>query len=73
MSCRMGTSQFVHQEKFTKQRLLKMTAVDFFLELCLQDFLFFSLLVLIRFITMLILNVWVTITILRYRKTKKTD
>uniref|UniRef100_A0A8C3CFB0 Solute carrier family 66 member 3 n=1 Tax=Cairina moschata TaxID=8855 RepID=A0A8C3CFB0_CAIMO len=29
--------------------------------------------VLIRFITMLILNIWVTITILRYRKTKKTD
>ncbi|XP_032041586.1 solute carrier family 66 member 3 isoform X1 [Aythya fuligula] len=29
--------------------------------------------VLIRFITMLILNIWVTVTILRYRKTKKTD
>ncbi|NWW49610.1 PQLC3 protein, partial [Pedionomus torquatus] len=35
--------------------------------------LFFSLLVLIRFITMLILNIWVTATILHYRKTKKTD
>ncbi|NXS77098.1 PQLC3 protein, partial [Pandion haliaetus] len=34
---------------------------------------FFSLLVLIRFITMLILNIWVTATILHYRKTKKTD
>ncbi|XP_030345129.1 solute carrier family 66 member 3 [Strigops habroptila] len=29
--------------------------------------------VLIRFITMLILNIWVTATILQYRKTKKTD
>ncbi|XP_069706621.1 solute carrier family 66 member 3 [Phaenicophaeus curvirostris] len=29
--------------------------------------------VLIRFITMLILNIWVTATILHYRKTKKTD
>ncbi|KAJ7414427.1 hypothetical protein WISP_84171 [Willisornis vidua] len=28
--------------------------------------------VLIRFITMLILNLWVTATVLRYRKTKKT-
>ncbi|NXX75928.1 PQLC3 protein, partial [Urocolius indicus] len=34
---------------------------------------FFSLLVLIRFITMLILNIWVTATILHYRKIKKTD
>ncbi|NXC16237.1 PQLC3 protein, partial [Corythaeola cristata] len=30
-------------------------------------------LVLIRFITMLILNIWVTATILHYRKTKKTE
>ncbi|NXM84131.1 PQLC3 protein, partial [Oenanthe oenanthe] len=42
-----------------------------FSELCLQNI--FSLLVLIRFITMLILNIWVTATILHYRKTKKTD
>ncbi|NXL97067.1 PQLC3 protein, partial [Tyrannus savana] len=34
---------------------------------------FFPLLVLIRFITMLILNIWVTATILHYGKTKKTD
>ncbi|NWX12066.1 PQLC3 protein, partial [Aegotheles bennettii] len=33
----------------------------------------FSVLVLIRFITMLILNIWVTATILHYRKSKKTD
>ncbi|OWK63329.1 PQ-loop repeat-containing protein 3 [Lonchura striata] len=46
------------------------TVVDFF-DLCLQYF--FSLLVLIRFIVMLILNIWVTATILHYRKTKKTD
>ncbi|NWX36382.1 PQLC3 protein, partial [Notiomystis cincta] len=45
-------------------------AVDFF-DLCLQYF--FSLLVLIRFIIMLILNIWVTATILQYSKTKKTD
>ncbi|KAM9382863.1 solute carrier family 66 member 3 [Phaethornis superciliosus] len=32
-----------------------------------------DLAVLIRFITMLILNIWVTVTILHYRKTKKTD
>ncbi|KAM6367110.1 LOW QUALITY PROTEIN: solute carrier family 66 member 3 [Alca torda] len=32
-----------------------------------------DLAVLIRFITMLILNIWVTATILHYRKTKKTD
>ncbi|NXK34984.1 PQLC3 protein, partial [Piprites chloris] len=32
-----------------------------------------DLAVLIRFITMLILNIWVTATILYYRKTKKTD
>nr|XP_009680547.1 PREDICTED: PQ-loop repeat-containing protein 3 isoform X6 [Struthio camelus australis] len=32
-----------------------------------------DLIVLIRFITMLILNIWVTATILHYRKTKKTD
>ncbi|NXV69362.1 PQLC3 protein, partial [Molothrus ater] len=44
--------------------------VDFF-DLCLQYF--FSLLVLIRFILMLILNIWVTATILHYRKIKKTD
>ncbi|NXT29744.1 PQLC3 protein, partial [Syrrhaptes paradoxus] len=30
-------------------------------------------LILIRFITMLILNIWVTATILHYRKAKKTD
>ncbi|RLW12142.1 hypothetical protein DV515_00000703 [Chloebia gouldiae] len=29
--------------------------------------------ILIRFIVMLILNIWVTVTILHYRKTKKTD
>ncbi|NXF18340.1 PQLC3 protein, partial [Rhodinocichla rosea] len=46
------------------------TAADFF-DLCLQYF--FSLLVLIRFIVMLILNIWVTATILHYRKIKKTD
>ncbi|KAF2982193.1 hypothetical protein EK904_002617 [Melospiza melodia maxima] len=34
---------------------------------------FFSLLVLIRFIVMLILNIWVTATVLHYRKIKKTD
>ncbi|XP_042747899.1 solute carrier family 66 member 3 [Lagopus muta] len=32
-----------------------------------------DLIVLIRFITMLVLNLWVTATILRYRRTKKTD
>ncbi|XP_031360314.2 solute carrier family 66 member 3 [Lonchura striata] len=32
-----------------------------------------DLAVLIRFIVMLILNIWVTATILHYRKTKKTD
>ncbi|NXC09576.1 PQLC3 protein, partial [Orthonyx spaldingii] len=32
-----------------------------------------DLVVLIRFIVMLILNIWVTATILHYRKTKKTD
>ncbi|NXL92089.1 PQLC3 protein, partial [Alectura lathami] len=32
-----------------------------------------DLIVLIRFITMLILNIWVTVTVLRYRKAKKTD
>uniref|UniRef100_A0A8B9Q519 Solute carrier family 66 member 3 n=1 Tax=Apteryx owenii TaxID=8824 RepID=A0A8B9Q519_APTOW len=32
-----------------------------------------DLIVLIRFITMLILNIWVTATILHYRKTKKID
>ncbi|NXJ15407.1 PQLC3 protein, partial [Odontophorus gujanensis] len=32
-----------------------------------------DLMVLIRFITMLILNIWVTATILRYRRAKKTD
>ncbi|XP_017673589.1 PREDICTED: PQ-loop repeat-containing protein 3 isoform X2 [Lepidothrix coronata] len=32
-----------------------------------------DLAVLIRFITMLILNIWVTATILHYKKTKKTD
>ncbi|NWI88036.1 PQLC3 protein, partial [Pitta sordida] len=32
-----------------------------------------DLAVLIRFIIMLILNIWVTATILQYRKTKKTD
>ncbi|NXB08002.1 PQLC3 protein, partial [Cnemophilus loriae] len=32
-----------------------------------------DLAVLIRFIIMLILNIWVTATILHYRKTKKTD
>ncbi|OXB84412.1 UNVERIFIED_CONTAM: hypothetical protein H355_010839 [Colinus virginianus] len=32
-----------------------------------------DLMVLIRFITMLILNVWVTATILRYRRAKKMD
>ncbi|XP_040524789.1 solute carrier family 66 member 3 isoform X1 [Gallus gallus] len=32
-----------------------------------------DLIVLIRFITMLILNIWVTATILRYRRTKKTN
>ncbi|XP_065487178.1 solute carrier family 66 member 3 [Caloenas nicobarica] len=32
-----------------------------------------DLAVLIRFITMLILNIWVTATVLHYRKTKKTD
>ncbi|KAM9616451.1 solute carrier family 66 member 3 isoform 2-T2 [Morphnus guianensis] len=32
-----------------------------------------DLAVLIRFVTMLILNIWVTATILHYRKTKKTD
>ncbi|NWI68222.1 PQLC3 protein, partial [Todus mexicanus] len=37
-------------------------------------FLFSPLLsVLIRFVTMLVLNVWVTATILHYRKPKKTD
>ncbi|NXY44047.1 PQLC3 protein, partial [Ceuthmochares aereus] len=36
-------------------------------------FIFFSFSVLIRFITMLILNIWVTATILHYKKTKKTD
>ncbi|NXR31642.1 PQLC3 protein, partial [Zosterops hypoxanthus] len=44
-------------------------AVDSF-NLCLQ---FFFLLVLIRFIIMLILNIWVTATVLHYRKTIKTD
>ncbi|NXX70389.1 PQLC3 protein, partial [Spizella passerina] len=34
---------------------------------------FFFLLILIRFIVMLILNIWVTATILHYRKIKKTD
>ncbi|XP_062345681.1 solute carrier family 66 member 3 isoform X3 [Cinclus cinclus] len=29
--------------------------------------------ILIRFIVMLILNIWVTVTILHYRKTRKTD
>ncbi|POI23706.1 hypothetical protein CIB84_012546, partial [Bambusicola thoracicus] len=33
----------------------------------------FSFVVLIRFITMLVLNIWVTATILRYRRTKKTN
>ncbi|XP_025892874.1 PQ-loop repeat-containing protein 3 [Nothoprocta perdicaria] len=32
-----------------------------------------DLIVLFRFITMLILNIWVTATVLHYRKTKKTD
>ncbi|NXO84384.1 PQLC3 protein, partial [Sitta europaea] len=32
-----------------------------------------DLAVLIRFIIMLILNIWVTATVLHYRKTKKTD
>ncbi|NWH24984.1 PQLC3 protein, partial [Grus americana] len=32
-----------------------------------------DLAVLIRFITMLILNIWVTATVLHYRKAKKTD
>ncbi|XP_062345679.1 solute carrier family 66 member 3 isoform X1 [Cinclus cinclus] len=32
-----------------------------------------DLAVLIRFIVMLILNIWVTVTILHYRKTRKTD
>ncbi|KAM6323624.1 solute carrier family 66 member 3 [Aegotheles albertisi] len=32
-----------------------------------------DLAVLIRFITMLILNIWVTATVLHYRKSKKTD
>ncbi|NWV32372.1 PQLC3 protein, partial [Grantiella picta] len=32
-----------------------------------------EVLILIRFIIMLILNIWVTATILHYRKTKKTD
>lgn len=46
------------------------TAVDFFWFMLTF---FFFLLVLIRFIIMLILNIWVTATILHYRKTKKTD
>ncbi|NWW09547.1 PQLC3 protein, partial [Oreocharis arfaki] len=45
-------------------------AIDFFLFMLT---IFFSLLVLIRFIIMLILNIWVTATILHYSKTKKTD
>ncbi|XP_038252777.1 solute carrier family 66 member 3 isoform X1 [Dermochelys coriacea] len=32
-----------------------------------------DLIVLVRFIIMLVLNIWVTATILRYRKTEKTD
>nr|XP_042704646.1 solute carrier family 66 member 3 isoform X1 [Chrysemys picta bellii] len=32
-----------------------------------------DLMVLVRFIIMLVLNIWVTATILRYRKTEKTD
>lgn len=52
--------------------LLQMAAVDFFWIYAYKSF-YFSLLVLIRFITMLILNIWVTATILHYRKTKKTD
>ncbi|NWS55335.1 PQLC3 protein, partial [Chunga burmeisteri] len=47
-------------------------AIDFF-GIYAYKIIFISLLVLIRFITMLILNIWVTATILHYRKTKKTD
>ncbi|KYO33007.1 solute carrier family 66 member 3 isoform X2 [Alligator mississippiensis] len=32
-----------------------------------------DLMVLVRFVIMLVLNIWVTTTILRYRKTEKTD
>ncbi|NXY83268.1 PQLC3 protein, partial [Alcedo cyanopectus] len=39
----------------------------------LTRFLFLFLLVLTRFIIMLILNIWVTATILHYRKNKRTD
>ncbi|NWH30773.1 PQLC3 protein, partial [Chloropsis hardwickii] len=63
-----GMSVYTSASKL--QTTCVLTAVDFF-DLCLQYF--FSLLVLIRFIVMLILNIWVTATILHYRKTKKTD
>ncbi|NXE21279.1 PQLC3 protein, partial [Ardeotis kori] len=47
-------------------------AIDF-LNLFMLTRFFFPLLVLIRFITILILNIWVTATVLHYRKAKKTD
>lgn len=62
---------FTPVEVYKTMCILKMTAVDSFGFMLTRYF--FSLLVLIRFITMLILNIWVTATILQYRKTKKTD